>query len=331
MADRNEKLRSCGGRNIDINNCEGRGASFEIAKKQLFEILMNLEKVGLTTRAKSHLKAYASLRKVKFLPSKKHLIVVLLLFVAVLYRNKNYLCPSRRDKCLVDIPSAVHQIFRPPEDCSMCLDIQQVDKVSKIDPAHFEVRYAYSGRPVVITDATTNWTAPKVFSYSFFKSLYDGQKGNCQFFPYKTGFKNLQEVFNMSTSRALQQSGTAPWYVGWSNCNEEIGTVLRQHYDTPYFLPATAESEKTDWIFMGSSGYGAHMHVDDVEHPSWQAQLKGEKLWILEPPRECHYTCNRMTVTVKPGEIIVLDTNRWYHQTRIVSEEMSITIGAEFD
>lgn len=28
---------------------------------------------------------------------------------------------------------------------------------------------------------------------------------------------------------------------------------------------------------------------------------------------------------------VVLDTNRWYHQTVIVSEEMSITIGAEYD
>ncbi|XP_026299681.1 uncharacterized protein LOC725952 isoform X2 [Apis mellifera] len=116
-----------------------------------------------------------------------------------------------------------------------------------------------------------------------------------------------------------------------SNCDEEIGSLLRQHYHRPYFLPATAETEKTDWIFMGSHGYGAPMHVDDVEHPSWQAQIKGEKLWILDPPRECHYACKRLEVVVHPGEIIVLDTNRWYHQTVIVSEEMSITIGAEYD
>lgn len=43
--------------------------------------------------------------------------------------------------------------------------------------------------------------------------------------------------------------------------------------------------------------------VDDVEHPSWQAQIKGEKLWILEPPRECHYTCKKLEVIVHPGEI----------------------------
>lgn len=43
--------------------------------------------------------------------------------------------------------------------------------------------------------------------------------------------------------------------------------------------------------------------VDDVDYPSWQAQIKGEKLWILDPPRECHYTCKRLEVIVHTGEI----------------------------
>lgn len=28
---------------------------------------------------------------------------------------------------------------------------------------------------------------------------------------------------------------------------------------------------------------------------------------------------------------VVLDTNRWYHQTRVLPGDISITIGAEFD
>ena len=46
-----------------------------------------------------------------------------------------------------------------------------------------------------------------------------------------------------------------------SNCDAATGNILRQHYQRPYFLPRSAESSKTDWIFMGSPGYGAHMHV----------------------------------------------------------------------
>ncbi|KAF6199989.1 hypothetical protein GE061_006288 [Apolygus lucorum] len=107
--------------------------------------------------------------------------------------------------------------------------------------------------------------------------------------------------------------------------------ILRQHYDRPYFLPENSENKNTDWIFMGTPGYGAHMHVDNVNNPSWQAQLVGTKNWTLEPPPECIYECKGHEITVYPGEIFVLDTNSWYHSTRIVSNGISITIGAEYD
>lgn len=67
----------------------------------------------------------------------------------------------------------------------------------------------------MVTDAMTNWTAPEVLSFSFFKSLYDGEDGNCQFFPYNTEFQSLRDVFDMSTSRSMLEKGTEPWYVGW--------------------------------------------------------------------------------------------------------------------
>lgn len=79
----------------------------------------------------------------------------------------------------------------------------------------FVISYAYSGKPVVINDAMANWTAPEVFSFSFFKSLYHGEMANCQFFPYKTEFQSLQDVFDMSADRAMMEKGTKPWYVGW--------------------------------------------------------------------------------------------------------------------
>ena len=29
---------------------------------------------------------------------------------------------------------------------------------------------------------------------------------------------------------------------------------------------------RLDWIFMGTPGYGAEMHIDDVQNPSWQGK-----------------------------------------------------------
>lgn len=237
-------------------------------------------------------------------------------------------------QCIIDMPVDSRSLFRPPVDCAICRDISQVDVVDHISPADFTALYAYSGRPLVVKDALSEWDAPGAFSYAFFQRLYAVDKiagrwraaQRCQFFPYRTGFRNLEQALSMSHNRTQQ-----PWYFGWSNCDSEAGDVLRGFYSRPYFLPPLSESSPTDWIFMGTSGLGAHMHVDHVGLASWQAQIAGEKLWSLQPPPECFYQCQPMAIVVQPGDTIVLDTNIWYHKTTVVSEDVSITIGSEYD
>ena len=71
------------------------------------------------------------------------------------------------------------------------------------------------------------------------------------------------------------QGNYSPWYIGWANCDEEAGEILREFYQRPDFLPPDSESGRRDWIFMGTPGYGAPYHIDNVKYPSWQAQVKG--------------------------------------------------------
>lgn len=150
-------------------------------------------------------------------------------------------------------------------------------------------------------------------------------------FEDQTEFQSLQEALEMSEQRANMSSGENPWYIGWSNCDSEVSVELRSHYERPYFLPETSESSRTDWIFMGTPGNGANMHVDDVQYPSWQAQILGVKRWYLKPPLECRYVCQEMSTEIAPGQIIVIDTNMWYHKTEVTSKSLSITIGSEYD
>ena len=124
------------------------------------------------------------------------------------------------DWCLLRTPDELLDFFRPPIKCDFCRGVTSVDKVSQISPEEFEKKYAYSGHPVVVTDATQNWTAIKTFSFEFLKDIYKPDSpvlknsyDNCQFFPYKTLFNNLGEVFNMSTARA--HGNGEPWYIGW--------------------------------------------------------------------------------------------------------------------
>ena len=126
-------------------------------------------------------------------------------------------------QCLAVLDSPFINLVRPPVDCSICRNLKEIDKVARISQDLFEEKYAYSGRPVVITDAMSNWTAVKFFSFEFFTSIYSkdspvltmSDAGNCQFFPYKTGFHNLSEVFSMDRERSAMMLGSEPWYIGW--------------------------------------------------------------------------------------------------------------------
>ncbi|KAK3726751.1 hypothetical protein QZH41_001539 [Actinostola sp. cb2023] len=170
-----------------------------------------------------------------------------------------------KENCFLPMPEIILDMFRPPVDCQVCKNVSQVDRVRGISPKEFIQKYAYTGRPVVIEDGMRNWTAHNYFSFEFFKQIYSpdspvmkNRDPQCQFFPYKTSFHSLEEVFQMPEKDAKMEG--KPWYIGWSNCDSEAANVLRKHYQTPYFLPETSESSKTDWIFMGCPGYGAHLH-----------------------------------------------------------------------
>lgn len=107
------------------------------------------------------------------------------------------------------------------------------------------------------------------FSYWYFRAIYLNTKRkqqirNCQFLPYKTGFKDIFDALDMLPKKVNLEDGTAPWYFGWSVCNPETIEKLRQHYGRLYFLPETSENNAVDWIFMGTSGLGAHMHVSII-------------------------------------------------------------------
>lgn len=80
--------------------------------------------------------------------------------------------------------------------------------------------HAYTGSPVLIKGGAENWTALNIFSYEYFKLLYEKLEASeendelgCQFFPYKTNFKTLKHVFQMSKKRAALKKDQ--WYVGW--------------------------------------------------------------------------------------------------------------------
>lgn len=46
-----------------------------------------------------------------------------------------------------------------------------------------------------------------------------------------------------------------------SNCEPKSINHLKKYISLPNFLPALSDSKQTLWIFMGTPGHGAPMHV----------------------------------------------------------------------
>lgn len=244
---------------------------------------------------------------------------------------------SSESSCLLQHSAVTIELSRPVEKCSICRGINEVPIVHNMTKEYFMKHHAYTGVPVLIKNGTGNWTALRIFGYRYFKILYaklkaidDFDELGCQFFPYKTNIRNLRQLFTMSKARAKMEKDQ--WYVGWSNCIPRVQSILRKHYQRPAFLPDDSESSSLDWVFMGGSGHGAMMHIDSVDRPSWQAMVKGKKTWFLEPPPECELECSKhLNATMEPGDILVVDTNKWFHSTYIHPGNISVTIGSEYD
>ncbi|KAG7307737.1 hypothetical protein JYU34_006308 [Plutella xylostella] len=318
----------------DAKTSDKKGQKYKTAELKVLKILQKLESLKLSDGYVSQIRVPAGKRinlkdKLK-LPKYFYVLIAAVVVGLVYWTSEEW----SSDLCLLDAPSATKAMFRPPEDCNMCREVTGVHRVSNITAEEFESDYAYGSTPLIVSGAASQWRAVREFNYEFFKKFYQDSKmgtrtNDCFYFAYKSGLNSLQEVFSMDESRA-NLSGE-PWYVGWSTCFDEETRRLRSYYNRPYFLPKTAESDMVDWIFMGGPGQGAHMHVDSVKHMSWQAQVRGRKRWELAPPPECLYRCRWFSFVVEPGEILVVDTNRWYHRTNVLPGDISITIGAEYD
>merc|ERR1712002_1070717 len=99
-----------------------------------------------------------------------------------------------------------------------------------------------------------------LFNFEFFRDLYeelespiiydDEENEDCQFFAWnsegKAHYSNLKEVFNMPMRQWKMLDNYKPWYVGWANCDEKATEIMRQHYETPFFLPEDSAPGKKD-------------------------------------------------------------------------------------
>ncbi|XP_050527241.1 uncharacterized protein LOC126897571 isoform X2 [Daktulosphaira vitifoliae] len=164
-------------------------------------------------------------------------------------------------QCAVALPDFFEDVLRPPINCSFCIGLESIDVVSNLSIETFEKEYAYTGRPVVVTnDQSIRQSAS--FSFQLFKNLSKAHRlKSCQYFPYKTEFDTLEEALNMDEGRSNLRPGYVPWYIGWSICELKYINRLKNYVAIPSFLSPESDIKQTLWIFMGTPGHGAPMHI----------------------------------------------------------------------
>jgi hypothetical protein len=43
------------------------------------------------------------------------------------------------------------------------------------------------------------------------------------------------------------------------------------------------------------------------------------------------FQCQTLTTQVESGDILIFDSNQWFHSTEIIGNDISLTIGSEYD
>lgn len=161
--------------------------SFKMSNETIQKLTAVLEKAHTLNINIQALAAIKSRPHLQFSPKKYHFCVISsLILLTVLWNRRLF----NSDDCLLEMPQQFAPAFRPTENCAFCRNVSQVERVSDILPDEFERSFAYSARPVIVTDATVHWTATDVFDYWYFKEVYDtayddSERTNCQFFPVR--------------------------------------------------------------------------------------------------------------------------------------------------
>lgn len=122
--------------------------------------------------------------------------------------------------CLVSGVSPIGEVVSPILDCDMCRGVNEAPRLSDLGKEDFIRNYAYTGKPLLVEGAVSNWSALHVFSYDYFKSIYDSSPSsldeddsNGQFFSYSSSIYNLKHFFSLP--RDMVSMKTEKWYIGW--------------------------------------------------------------------------------------------------------------------
>ncbi|XP_022710701.1 uncharacterized protein LOC111273265 isoform X2 [Varroa jacobsoni] len=227
-----------------------------------------------------------------------------------------------KERCLFYVPSFLQNAFVPPYNCTLCQGLTEVPWIFANETDRYRHWISRKEVPLVIRGAYERAVSFAPLTWASLREMYfqGGSEGfhenvsdssdrsnesrgaatsftTCQFFAYNTEFTSLRQALDMTKERMSRH-----FYIGWSNCEPLVSERLRRIYRVPDLLPADSERSALEWFFVGNRGKGAHLHLDRLDKPSWQAQLGGVKRWTFCALPECYRTCQQISADLHPGD-----------------------------
>ena len=79
---------------------------------------------------------------------------------------------TNESPCLVPKPELLIDLIQPLLDCKFCENVTEAPRLRNITPYEFVHNYAYTSRPSLVVGAASEWPAVDLFTYDYFKKLY---------------------------------------------------------------------------------------------------------------------------------------------------------------
>lgn len=167
------------------------------------------------------------------------------------------------------------------------LTIKQITRVpaASMTRARLDAAIA-AGELLVIEGGARGWRALDEWSLSWFEARFPNASIEFRH-DGSTGPEALRASagLQLGNHRAATRAYGRPWYAGWGNQDAAVGARDFAPFlaPTPAWFPAAfaAQGFRTEWLYFGSFGSGAAMHIDPQCHPKWSAHISGVKRWRL--------------------------------------------------
>ncbi|XP_077996127.1 uncharacterized protein LOC144449465 [Glandiceps talaboti] len=225
-------------------------------------------------------------------------------------------------------------------DCEDCEGLDEIEGTSEVTEDEMTEEFVYVHVPVIVTDAIDNWKAYKEFDTEFIAKLFfDDSVINstkiCNFYNADNRYTYVKQVM-----RGIRNGTNTEWHMHWENCNDRPVKQIRKYYQRPYFIPPMVEMRMSNWIFVSSGvrkGKQQALGSDFVSSlntgasMTWFAQLKGHYEVKLTPHHICKDSCNVITATLSPGDMLVFTNQMWTFEYRVVQEDDAVALSSSGD